>query len=50
VVPTREGGEHHVTIPRQAALRVGTLAGIFGDVAAHCGSTREALVERLFGR
>jgi predicted RNA binding protein YcfA (HicA-like mRNA interferase family) len=45
---TLEGGEHHVTIPRHAALRVGTLAGILGDVAAHFGSTRQALVERLF--
>jgi predicted RNA binding protein YcfA (HicA-like mRNA interferase family) len=46
---TLEGGEHHVTIPRHAALRVGTLAGILGDVAAHFGLAREALVERLFG-
>jgi predicted RNA binding protein YcfA (HicA-like mRNA interferase family) len=45
---TLEGGEHHVTIPRHAALRVGTLAGILGDVAAHFGSTRQALVKRLF--
>jgi predicted RNA binding protein YcfA (HicA-like mRNA interferase family) len=34
---TLEGGEHHVTIPRPAPLRVGTLAGILGDVAAHLG-------------
>jgi predicted RNA binding protein YcfA (HicA-like mRNA interferase family) len=47
---TLEGGEHHVTVPRHPALRVGTLAGILGDVAAHLGSTRDALVERLFGR
>ena len=30
---TQRGGEHHVTIPRHGALRVGTLAGILGDVA-----------------
>ena len=47
---TLDGGEHHVTIPRQAARRVGTLAGILGDVATHFGLAREALVERLFGR
>jgi predicted RNA binding protein YcfA (HicA-like mRNA interferase family) len=47
---TREQGEHHVTVPRHAALRVGTLAGVVGDVAEHLGLTREALVERLFGR
>jgi len=47
---TREQGEHHVTVPRHAALRVGTLAGVLGDVAEHLGLTREVLVERLFGR
>jgi len=46
---THEHGEHHVTIPRHAALRVGTLAGILGDVAQHFGLTRDALGERLFG-
>ncbi len=47
---TLEGGEHHITIPRHAALRVGTLAGILGDVAQHLALTREDLIERLFGR
>ena len=47
---TLEGGEHHITIPRHAALRVGTLAGILGDVAQHFALTREDLIERLFGR
>lgn len=47
---TREQGEHHVTVPRHVALRVGTLAGVLGDVAEHLGLTREALIERLFGR
>jgi predicted RNA binding protein YcfA (HicA-like mRNA interferase family) len=47
---TVEHGEHHVTIPRHASLRVGTLAGVLGDVAQHFGLTREALVERLFAR
>ena len=47
---TTEGGEHHITIPRHAPLRVGTLAGILGDVAQHFTLTRDNLVERLFGR
>ena len=47
---TFEGGEHHVTIPRHANLRVGTLAGILGDIAQHFGLTREVLAERLFAR
>ncbi len=47
---TLEHGEHHVTIPRHAALRIGTLAGIVGDIARHFDLTREVLAERLFGR
>jgi predicted RNA binding protein YcfA (HicA-like mRNA interferase family) len=47
---TLERGEHHVTIPRHTALRIGTLAGVLGAVAQHFGLSREALVERLFGR
>ena len=47
---TLEHGEHHITIPRHESPRVGTLAEVLGDVAKHVGLTREALVERLFGR
>jgi len=47
---TLDNGEHHVTVPRHAALRVGTPAGVLSDVAQHFGLTREELVERLFGR
>ena len=47
---TLERGEHHVTIPRHAALRVGTLSGLLGDVAQHFALSREELTEQLFGR
>jgi len=47
---TLDNGAPHVTVPRHAALRVGTLAGVLSDVAQHFGLTREELVERLFGR
>ena len=47
---TKEHGEHHITIPRHDALRVGTVAAILADVGDHLGLTREALVERLFSR
>lgn len=40
--------EHHVTVPRHDPLRVGTLSGILGDVAAHCRLTRDELLQRLF--
>lgn len=46
---TDQNGEHHVTIPNHDALRVGTLAGILGDVAQHHGLTCEETAGRLFG-
>jgi len=46
---TTTQGEHHVTVPDHDALRVGTLSGVLGDVAAHFNLTREELVKRLFG-
>ena len=45
---TQTNGEHHVTIPRHDPLRVGTLAGILGEIAEHLGVTREELAQKLF--
>jgi len=45
---TQQAGEHHVTIPDHANLRVGTLASILGDVATHLGIERAALAVSLF--
>lgn len=42
--------QHHLTIPDHAALRVGTLAGVVADVAAHQGLTRDEVLGRLFGK
>ncbi len=47
---TATNGEHHVTIPRHGSLRVGTLAGTLGVVAAHFGLDRDELTARLFGK
>ncbi|HLM58071.1 MAG TPA: type II toxin-antitoxin system HicA family toxin [Pyrinomonadaceae bacterium] len=44
---TTEEGEHHITIPRHDPLRVGTLAAVLDDVAAHFGISREELLGRL---
>ena len=44
---TTEEGEHHITIPRHDPLRVGTLAAVLDDVAAHFGISREELLKRL---
>jgi predicted RNA binding protein YcfA (HicA-like mRNA interferase family) len=45
---TQQQGEHHVTIPCHDPLRVGTLAAILAEVAAHFGLSREDPVERLW--
>ena len=42
-------GQHHVTIPNHDSLKVGTLAGIFNDVATHLEISRDELIRRLFG-
>jgi predicted RNA binding protein YcfA (HicA-like mRNA interferase family) len=47
---TTQEGEHRVTIPRHASLRVGTLSAILGDMAEHLGISRQALLEALFGK
>lgn len=46
---TQEGGEHHLTIPDHAALRVGTLAFILGEIAGHFQLERAEVIRRLFG-
>ena len=43
-------GPHHVTVPLHDPLRVGTLAAILADVAAHHKLTRDDLVVKLFGK
>lgn len=59
--PTRQAGshvrltcqlskEHHLTVPLHDPLRIGTLASILADVAMHHGITRDALIQKLFGK
>ena len=47
---TAQEGQHHITIPKTNPLRVGTLAGILGDVAEHFKLSTDELAERLFGK
>jgi hypothetical protein len=47
-VSTERNGTHHVTIPDHRPIRVGTLSGILGDIAAHHRITREQLLAQLF--
>jgi predicted RNA binding protein YcfA (HicA-like mRNA interferase family) len=46
---TQEHGEHHLTIPQHAPLRIGTLSAILADVATHLTCSRGEILERLFG-
>ena len=41
--------QHHVTIPAHDPLKLGTLAAILGDIAAHHEISRDVLLDRLFG-
>lgn len=45
---TRQKGEHHLTIPNYESLRIGTLAGILGDIAEHFEMDRSELLKKLF--
>jgi predicted RNA binding protein YcfA (HicA-like mRNA interferase family) len=45
---TGQKGTHHVTIPDHRPIKVGTLSGILGDIAAHHQMTREELLALLF--
>lgn len=46
---TQRHPEHKLTIPAHDSLRIGTLAGVVAEVAAHHGIPREEVVQRLFG-
>ena len=40
--------QHHITIPAHDPLKVGTLAAILADVAAHGEMNRDDLIRRLW--
>ncbi len=46
---THRGGEHHLTVPAHANLRVGTLSAILTEVAEHLSISRAEVVDTLFG-
>ncbi len=45
---TLKNGEHHITIPNHDPLRIGTLASILVDIAAHFQLTKDQLIRELF--
>lgn len=46
---TQQNGEHHITIPNHSPIKIGTLAAILTEVAAHLGITKEELMQEMFG-
>jgi len=42
------GKEHHVTVPKHKALRVGTLNSLLKDIASYLKMERQLLTEELF--
>jgi predicted RNA binding protein YcfA (HicA-like mRNA interferase family) len=45
---TTQKGEHHVSIPRHNSLKLGTLAGIIGDISQHFDLSKDEVTFRLF--
>lgn len=45
---TTRNGEHHLTIPRHKALKVGTLNDVVADAADHLGISKEQVLGELF--
>lgn len=42
------GTEHHITIPLQDSLKVGTLNSILGEVASYLEKEKKAIISTLF--
>ncbi len=41
-------GEHHITIPNHAPIRLGTLNAIIGEIARHLSLDKSEVLHRLF--
>jgi predicted RNA binding protein YcfA (HicA-like mRNA interferase family) len=48
-ITTQQNGVHHITVPADSPITVGTLAAILDDIAAHFRISRDELLTRLFG-
>lgn len=46
---TQQKGEHHITIPAQKNLKIGTLNSILLSVANHLEISKNKLTEKPFG-
>lgn len=46
----RMGREHHISVPRHASLKVGTLSSILADVARYLEMDRDVVMREIFQR
>lgn len=46
---TKLNGEHHITIPNHAPLKIGTLSSILTEIAMLLGKSKEEIIKELFG-
>ena len=46
---TMTNGEHHVTIPAHAQLKIGTLSSIVAEIARHLEASKNEIIDQLFG-
>ena len=47
---TEQNGQHHITIPQHDPLKIGTLAAILADIAAHFKLSKNELIEFIFSQ
>lgn len=45
---TTKQGEHHITIPNNDPIRLGTLSSIITDIANHFKKTKEEIAKEIF--
>ena len=45
---TEQNGQHHITIPQHDPLKIGTLAAILADIAAHFNLSKNELTKLIF--
>ena len=46
---TLQNGQHHITIPNNDPIKIGSLSAILNDVAEHFNKTKEEIVTEMFG-
>ena len=47
---TDQNGQHHITVPQHDPLKIGTLAAILADIAAHFNLSKNELIELIFSQ